>query len=246
MISTFKKSFVNSGVYYKQRIQNNYLNRQTNNDYYELSSEPHFNKRSIRSVTQVIDLLIICDYYCFKRHEELLNTNDEEETVKHIKAYYSSVIAITNNLFKRSLSNTTKLSIEFNVKSYVILINEKSSEFSSNSSHFIKIDSKDKDDRGRKYLNCDLALPTLNDWLAMQSDSSHFPEFDVAVVFSYLNLYSSNSDILGFSVVGGLCNVGTNGLFIEDNGGFSCVKTLAHELAHNIGIYFILRSFQLK
>ncbi len=188
--------------------------------------------------TRIIELLVICDYSCFKRHEKILNKPDANTTARHVKAYYSILVKQANGYFERLFSNTSSINIKIQVASFMVLNTKASSRFSTDDSNFLKIDSKLEDDRGRNYLNCDLASPMLNDWLTVQSmENKKFPKFDAAVVFSFTNIFSSDTDIVGYTVIKGLCNLGTNGIIIEETG-FSSVKTLVHELSHSIGKFY--------
>jgi hypothetical protein len=198
---------------------------------------------------RIVDLLVVCDFSCFKRHEEILNESDSNATKKHIKAYYSSLVAQANVYFERLFINTSVVNIRIRVKSFMILNTKTSSRFSTDSSNFLQINSSFVDERGRNYLNCDLASPMLNDWLALQSmENKDFPRFDAAVVFSFTDIYSANTDIVGYTVMKSLCSSGINGIFVEESG-FSSVKTLVHELSHSIGelfVFFISFYFFIK
>jgi hypothetical protein len=200
-----------------------------------LSSNVHkiAQKRDLRNKAY-IKLQVVCDFYCFKRHEILLDTKNEEIVSKHIQAYYAMVISLANINYKHSFENDTELELEMFVISYTILTNENSSRFTTNEDFSMKVNGQLNDDQQRKYVNFDLALSDLNQWLIYQIGDEN--KFDISIIFTYANIYTKKNDILGLSVIGGACRSGTNGIIIEDNGAFSSSKTLAHEVAHSLGI----------
>lgn len=206
-------------------------NRIINFDYKLVKRELNENKKN----KAYIELLLVCDYYCFNRHKQLLNTLDTTLVAKHVQAYLSSIINLTNVSYKNSFQNDNQLNIELYIKNILILTHFNSSLFTTSSKHSILIKNKLNDSLNRRYVNSDSIMPEFNRWLINQFSDNL--SFDIAVAFTYANLYTtSRNDILGFSIIGGACRLGTNGILIEENGAFSSVKTLAHELAHSIGI----------
>ena len=164
---------------------------------------------------------------------------------KHIQAYYSLVISLANNNYKESLANDTEIEIELFIKSFKILTTENSSKFTTSKEFYLKVNNNDKDENQRQYVDCDLALPEFNQWILYQMGSEALKS-DVSILFTYANIYAKNVDILGLSVIGGACNLGINGIVIEDDGSFSSSKTLAHELAHTFGINIFILSPDLN
>ena len=182
-----------------------------------------------------LELNIVCDFYCYQRHLNLLGSNSDLNLVsKHIQAYYAMIISLTNKSFRNSFSNVTEFEFELIIKNYTILTTENSSIFTTNNEFFMKINDSFTDEHNRQYLDCDLVLIKFNEWLTsrINTDFSPILKFDLAIVFTYANIYSKQNDILGLSIIGGACTFGINGIIIEDDGSFSSSKTLAHEMAH--------------
>ena len=181
-----------------------------------------------------LELNIVCDFYCYQRHLNILGSNslDSNLVLNHIQAYHAMIISLTNKNFKNSFLNV--IEFEMIIKNYTILTTENSSAFSTSNEFFMKINDSYKDEKNRQYLDCDLVLIKFNEWLTSRINIDFTPilNFDLAIVFTYANIYSKQNDILGLSIIGGACTFGINGIVIEDDGSFSSSKTLAHEIAH--------------
>ena len=180
-----------------------------------------------------VELHVVCDFYCFKKHQTIIGSSFNSNKVsKHVQAYYAMVISLTNTYYKNSFLNDTEMEFEMVIKNYTILTTEGSSSFTTSKRVFTKINNSYTDSNNRQYIDCDLAIVEFNEWLIGRIKSNSPLKFDIAIVFTFANIYSKQNDLLGLSIIGGACTLGISGILIEDDGSFSSSKTLAHEIAH--------------
>ena len=146
----------------------------------------------------------------------------------------AQILFLANSHYRRSFETDTQLKVGLYPKAYIVLTTPESSKFTTDPNHFFL--NQARDELNRIYVNGDTSLNSFNSWLIAQRQANTIPEYDVAVGYTNANLKIASMDLYGYAPIGGACQMGRNGLLIDDNGGFSTGVIAAHEIGHNIGM----------
>jgi hypothetical protein len=194
-------------------------------------------KRQNGPINNYVELMALFDYQFYSRiaSDRLAGANDRI-VANYLEAYAVQLINMANLCYQRSLANVTNLKITLVPKYFLILKTEDASSFTRD--HFMSIGGRKIDRKGRYFLESVGALDDLNIWLRTKIYKGILPkDFDSAVHISGTNLYASDgSNLLGIAATSGACRYSQIGFSVEDSFALDSYLTIAHELAHHLGV----------
>ena len=196
-------------------------------------------RRQSGPVNNFVEMLSVFDYPFYLFATQATGSTTDSKIASFLQGYACQVINVANLCYQRSFSNVTSLKITLRPKLFIILKNAAVSDFSTKSANLLTINGATKGANGRSYLSGDKAVYDANAWLIRQINGGNLASnsFDSASFFTGHDLYSSSgSNLLGIAPMSGTCTNGTRGFLVEDGFGLDSGMTLAHELAHNLGV----------
>ena len=195
-------------------------------------------KRQSGPVNNWVELLTVFDYPFYVYATQRIASTVDQTVANFLTGYACQIINVANLCYQRSLTNVTQLKITLYPKYILILKTSSMSSFTTSAAVLRTVNGQSTNSNGRQYLNGDVALDDFNVWLTRQVVGNNiWSAFDSAVLITGQDLYSkSGSNLLGLAPLSGTCTNGTRGMIVEDNFSMDSGLTIAHELAHNLGI----------
>lgn len=206
-----------------------YVKREYDDEFDQVNREV---KRDVGSLNNVVELGMVADYLYFQKAKEYLKTEDTQTVAAFIEAYFVQIASLASQTYERSLANSNlKLSIV--LKFIYILTTESVSPFTSSQYQF-NYQGKSQDSLGRTYLRDSKNLDAFNQWVKSNLAGV---SFDTVASMTGGNIADDSSeDTVGLAPMEGTCTKKYKGFLVEDKFDFSSFTTLAHELAHNLGV----------
>ncbi|KAL3832609.1 hypothetical protein ACJMK2_024239 [Sinanodonta woodiana] len=190
-----------------------------------LSTSPSMNRtaRDSNSINATVEILVWTDYSFYKYFTALEPDNAHVDS--DILRYVATLVNAADVRMKKGLSRDPSLKISIVLSGVVICK-------TSNCSWFID------DFKINNTIDNHVALDHFAETLQANYETNklHF-RYDFAVALTKLDLTDPNSVPIGVANADDICHLkeGESSAVIEDQGAFSSVGTLVHEMAHTLG-----------
>lgn len=168
-----------------------------------------------------VEVLVWTDLsYIDSFHQLVQHPHVETDVLK----YVATVVHAGNQMFHNGIKDPS-LNISIFLTGVVICKSADCSRFTSDLLHNGTVDN---------HRALDLFAETLA--LAYGNHTLRF-HYDYAVAFTRYDLVDPNGTPIGVSFTDDICSIrdGKSSSIIEDQGGYTCIGTLVHELAHTLG-----------
>ncbi|XP_050404914.1 A disintegrin and metalloproteinase with thrombospondin motifs like [Patella vulgata] len=186
-------------------------------------------KRSVRNVAPIsgsvigkVEILIWTDYAMYKSFKEHYPTSADIE--HEMTKYVAVVINAADRRYKAGIRDKS-LQLSLSLSGLIICKTRNCSSFLENINHEGKVED-------------DVGLNAFSSELVQQYNKLKLRfKYDHAMALTRLQMVHSNNPLNGLSNVNKICSIkdGKSSSLVDDHGGYSCVGTIVHELAHCLG-----------
>nr|XP_022287302.1 A disintegrin and metalloproteinase with thrombospondin motifs 18-like [Crassostrea virginica] len=173
------------------------------------------------SVDAKVEVLVWTDLsYIDSFHQLVHHPHVETDVLK----YVATVVQAGNHIYQNGIKDPS-LNISLFLTGVVICKSMECSRFTSDLVHNGTVEN---------HRALDLFAETLAATYSNHSLSFHY---DYAVAFTRYDLVDANGTPIGVSFTDDICSIkdGKSSSIIEDQGGYTCIGTFVHELAHTLG-----------
>ncbi|CAF0856252.1 unnamed protein product [Brachionus calyciflorus] len=229
----------------KEERGHGYINPLDNKDYIIINETEYFQqKNTAKKIVRIggsgpivfeCETLIVTDPSIFEEHKRISNSVDQNYVFGQMRIYFSHLMHAVNQKYQNSFANDNDM--KMNVKLTNILIITKQAEAPWGDKSIVG-DPSNPTYQGQDVL---VGTPTITRFRSFMN-SKMFPfEYDHAMGLIKKDLWldgtglpSARAGLLGLAYVKGICSSYRYSVS-EEQGGFSSIFTIAHEMGHNFG-----------
>ncbi|ESO97868.1 hypothetical protein LOTGIDRAFT_152975 [Lottia gigantea] len=187
-------------------------------------SAPRFKRAT---TTYNIDVVMVIDYSIYSFwYLKSKSVDRKRDALNNIRLYYAIV---ANGMNLRYKSIEADFAINVRLSSLIIAETPGTASWTEN----VRQTQVPRDE-----VDSDIVLESFKDWVG-SADS--LPQYDHMMLLTRYNLYSETGGIrsnstAGLAFIGAICDTrGQATSVVEDEGGYQCTETAAHELGHSLG-----------